>query len=85
MDLKKGSRIAVIGAGISGIAAANILKKNGFVPVVFEKHESLVPFLRLDPPGPRGELSFGVPHAPQADVAPVCGLVDVLRWQLVSV
>jgi cation diffusion facilitator CzcD-associated flavoprotein CzcO len=41
MDLKKGSRIAVIGAGISGIAAANILKKNGFVPVVFEKHEKI--------------------------------------------
>jgi len=41
MDLKKGSRIAVIGAGISGIAAANILKKNGFVPVVFEKHERI--------------------------------------------
>ena len=41
MDLKKGSRIAVIGAGISGIAAANILQKNGFVPVVFEKQEKI--------------------------------------------
>ena len=41
MDLQKGSRIAVVGAGISGIAAANILKKNGFVPVVFEKHERI--------------------------------------------
>jgi len=41
MELKKGSRIAVIGAGISGIAAANILKKNGFIPVVFEKHERI--------------------------------------------
>jgi pyridine nucleotide-disulfide oxidoreductase/flavin-binding monooxygenase-like protein len=41
MGLKKGSRIAVIGAGISGIAAANILKKNGFNPVVFEKHERI--------------------------------------------
>ena len=41
MDLKKGSRIAVIGTGISGIAAANILKKNGFVPVGFEKHERI--------------------------------------------
>jgi dimethylaniline monooxygenase (N-oxide forming) len=39
MNLKKGSRIAVIGAGISGIAAANILKKNGFLPVIFEKGE----------------------------------------------
>ena len=37
MVIQKGSRIAVIGAGISGIAAANILRKNGFVPVVFEK------------------------------------------------
>src|SRR5215216_3430755 len=41
MIIEKGSRIAVIGAGISGIAAANILKKNGFVPVVFEKHEKV--------------------------------------------
>jgi len=41
MDLKKGSRIAVIGAGISGIAAANTLKKNGFVPIVFEKHAKI--------------------------------------------
>ena len=41
MAFKPGSRIAVIGAGISGIAAANMLKKNGFVPVVFEKHEKI--------------------------------------------
>ena len=41
MVIEKGSRIAVIGAGISGIAAANILKKNGFVPVVFEKYERI--------------------------------------------
>lgn len=41
MDIKKGSRIAVIGAGISGIAAANILKKNGYQPIVFEKSKSL--------------------------------------------
>jgi dimethylaniline monooxygenase (N-oxide forming) len=30
-------KIAVIGGGISGIATAQILKKNGFIPVVFEK------------------------------------------------
>jgi hypothetical protein len=41
MVIEKGSRIAVIGAGISGIAVANTLKKNGFVPVVFEKHEKI--------------------------------------------
>jgi cation diffusion facilitator CzcD-associated flavoprotein CzcO len=41
MVIEKGSRIAVIGAGISGIAAAHILKKNGFVPVVFEKQISI--------------------------------------------
>src|SRR5688572_17089656 len=41
MDIKKGSRIAVIGAGISGIAAANILKKNGYEAVVFEKYDKL--------------------------------------------
>jgi cation diffusion facilitator CzcD-associated flavoprotein CzcO len=39
MVIQQGSRIAVIGAGISGIAAANTLKKNGFVPVIFEKHK----------------------------------------------
>ena len=41
MVLQKGSRIAVIGAGISGIAAANMLRKNGFVPVIFEKFETI--------------------------------------------
>lgn len=41
MLLKPGSRIAVIGAGISGITAANILQKNGFIPVVFEKSDKL--------------------------------------------
>src|SRR6185436_15282886 len=41
MLLTKGSRIAVIGAGISGIATANILKKNGFEAVVFEKSAKL--------------------------------------------
>jgi dimethylaniline monooxygenase (N-oxide forming) len=30
-------KIAIIGGGISGIATAQILKKNGFTPVVFEK------------------------------------------------
>ena len=40
MDLKQGSQIAVIGAGISGIAAAHVLKKNGFVPIVFENARS---------------------------------------------
>ena len=41
MLLQSGSRIAVIGAGISGIAAAHVLKKNGFMPVLFEKHERI--------------------------------------------
>ena len=41
MLLKQGSRIAVIGGGISGIAAANVLRKNGFVPIVFEKQEGI--------------------------------------------
>jgi len=41
MDIKKGSRIAVIGAGISGIASANILKKNGYQAIVFEKFDKL--------------------------------------------
>lgn len=41
MSLNTGQRVAVIGAGISGIAAANILKKNGFTAVVFEKSEHI--------------------------------------------
>ncbi|HEU0294952.1 MAG TPA: NAD(P)/FAD-dependent oxidoreductase [Anaerolineales bacterium] len=41
MLLHKGDRIAVIGAGISGIAAANVLKKNGFEPIVFEKSDTI--------------------------------------------
>ena len=30
-------RVAVIGGGISGLAYAHVLRKNGFQPVVFEK------------------------------------------------
>ncbi len=37
MVSQKNKRIAVIGAGISGIAAANILKKQGYEAVIFEK------------------------------------------------
>jgi cation diffusion facilitator CzcD-associated flavoprotein CzcO len=33
--------VAVIGAGISGIAAAHVLKKNGYHVIVFEKSESI--------------------------------------------
>ena len=35
------TRVAVIGAGISGIAAANVLRKSGFEAVVFEKAEQM--------------------------------------------
>lgn len=41
MNIKTGARIAVIGGGISGIAAANVIKKNGFAPIVFEKSDRL--------------------------------------------
>ncbi|HSJ87608.1 MAG TPA: NAD(P)-binding protein, partial [Anaerolineales bacterium] len=41
MVVEQGSRIAVIGAGISGIAAANMLRKNGYIPIVFEKQQSI--------------------------------------------
>lgn len=41
MLLNQGSRIAVIGGGVSGIAAASTLKKNGFQPVIFEKSAKL--------------------------------------------
>jgi hypothetical protein len=34
-------QVAVIGGGVSGIAAAKVLKKNGFAPVIFEKSEEL--------------------------------------------
>lgn len=37
MISQKNKRIAVIGAGISGIAAAHVLQKNGYEAVVFEK------------------------------------------------
>ena len=40
MPLPERARIAVIGAGISGIAAANVLRRNGFEPVVFEKGDA---------------------------------------------
>lgn len=41
MQYINGMRIAIIGAGISGIATANILKKNGFETVIFEKSEKI--------------------------------------------
>ena len=72
MVIEKGSRIAVIGAGISGIAAASTLKKNGFVPVVFEKHERIggvwataYPEIRLQNIYPQYRLSdFDWPFKP---------------------
>ena len=39
MSNPTGMKIAVIGGGISGIAAAKVLKQNGFAPVIFEKAE----------------------------------------------
>src|SRR5678816_2573338 len=41
MLLDKGARVAVIGAGVSGITAAKILEQNGFTAVVFEKSDRL--------------------------------------------
>jgi dimethylaniline monooxygenase (N-oxide forming) len=41
MVSQKRRRIAVIGAGISGIAAANVFKKNGHEVVVFDKSEEI--------------------------------------------
>lgn len=41
MISQKNKRIAVIGAGISGIAAAKVLKKNGYEAVVFEKSKDI--------------------------------------------
>lgn len=41
MQYKNGMPIAIIGAGISGITTAQILKKNGFQAVVFEKSEKM--------------------------------------------
>jgi len=41
MQYKNGMPIAIIGAGISGITTAHILKKNGFPAVVFEKSEKI--------------------------------------------
>lgn len=41
MTETKSKCVAVIGAGISGIATANVLKNNGFEAIVFEKSEKL--------------------------------------------
>ncbi len=41
MPLPSDRRVAVIGGGISGIAAANVLATTGFDPVVFEKSASV--------------------------------------------
>jgi len=39
MSNTMGMQVAVIGGGISGIAAARMLQKNGFTPVIFEQAE----------------------------------------------
>ncbi|MCL4256047.1 MAG: NAD(P)-binding protein, partial [Anaerolineae bacterium] len=36
-----GKKIAIIGGGISGIAAANIFQKNGHTVTVYEKHDRI--------------------------------------------
>jgi dimethylaniline monooxygenase (N-oxide forming) len=41
MQSQTGTRVAIIGAGISGISAAAILQKNGYDVVIFEKSEKL--------------------------------------------
>jgi dimethylaniline monooxygenase (N-oxide forming) len=48
-----GMRVAVIGGGVSGIAAAKVLKQNGFVPVIFEKSEQIGGIWALSYPGVR--------------------------------
>ncbi len=48
-----GMHIAVIGGGISGIAAAKVLKQNGFVPVIFEKSEHFGGVWAISYPGVR--------------------------------
>ena len=45
-----GKRVAVIGAGPAGLACADILVRNGVLPVVFERHERI-----------GGLLTFGIP------------------------
>ena len=60
MVIEKGSRIAVVGAGISGIAAANVLKKNRFVPVLFEKHEKIGVYGQ--PPIPMSICRISIPN-----------------------
>jgi cation diffusion facilitator CzcD-associated flavoprotein CzcO len=64
MDIKKGSRIAVIGAGISGIAAANILKKNGYEAVLFEKFEKLGGVWAVSYPDIHLQNTFASYHLP---------------------
>jgi cation diffusion facilitator CzcD-associated flavoprotein CzcO len=66
--------VAVIGAGISGIAAAHVLQKNGLAPVVFEKGAEpggvwalAYPEVRLQNMAPHYHLSdFPWPFAPDA-------------------
>ena len=67
-------RIAVIGAGISGVAAAHVLRKQGFEPVVFERGAepggvwaAAYPDVRLQNVAPHYRLSdFPWPFAPDA-------------------
>lgn len=54
IDIVKRTRIAIVGAGISGLVSACALQKHGFRPQVFEKAKQL------------GEVGAGLTLAPNA-------------------
>ncbi|MBV1775061.1 FAD-dependent oxidoreductase [Burkholderiaceae bacterium DAT-1] len=49
--VKTGKRVAVIGAGPAGLACADVLVRNGVMPVVFDRYEEI-----------GGLLTFGIPE-----------------------
>jgi len=62
MLLNRGARIAIIGGGISGITAANVLQKNGFEATVFEKCEDLGGVWAVTYPGVHLQNTFATYH-----------------------
>jgi dimethylaniline monooxygenase (N-oxide forming) len=67
MLLHKGARIAVIGAGISGITAASVFKKNGFEPIVFEKSDKIGGVWAVSYPGVHLQNTYAQYHLSDFD------------------
>lgn len=71
----QGKRVAVIGAGVSGIACAHVLRGAGFAPVIFEKSRGLGGRLATR----RADGGLSIDHGAQFLTAHTPGFQAVIR------